>query len=79
MVMDFKDDLGFFHEMSEKETSMIVAWGYTRQEFPMMLNMVKKGLIDFSPCRTKVISLEEVNEGIKLTQAGGYTRVIVEF
>jgi threonine dehydrogenase-like Zn-dependent dehydrogenase len=78
VVMDFKDDLGFFHEMSEKETSMIVAWGYTRQEFPMMLNMVKKGLIDFSPCRTKVISLKEVNEGLKLTQAGEFTRVIIE-
>ena len=79
VAMDFKDDLGFFHEMSEKEASIIVAWGYTRQEFPMMLNMVNKGLIDFSPCRTKVISLEEVNEGIKLTQTGGYTRVIIEF
>ncbi len=78
VVMDFKDALGFFHELSEKEASIIIAWGYTRQEFPMMLNMVKKGLIDFSPCLTKVIPLEEVNEGIKLTGTGGYTRVIIE-
>jgi Zn-dependent alcohol dehydrogenase len=43
------------------------------------LNMVKKGLIDFSPCRTRVVSLKEVNEGIKLAEAGGYTRVLIEF
>ncbi len=79
VVMDFKDPLGFFHELSEKEASIIVAWGYTRQEFPMMLNMVNKKLIDFSPCRTKTISLEEVNEGIKWTTEGKYARVIIGF
>lgn len=78
-VLDFKEDLTFFREMCQKEASIILSYGYTRQEFPMMLNMAKKGLIDFSPCRTKVISLKEVNEGIKLAEVGGYTRVIIEF
>jgi threonine dehydrogenase-like Zn-dependent dehydrogenase len=79
IAFDFKDALSFFHELSEKEASIIIAWSYTRQEFPMMLNMVKKRLIDFSPCRTKVIPLEEVNEGIKWTREGKYTRDISEF
>jgi threonine dehydrogenase-like Zn-dependent dehydrogenase len=79
VVLDFKDELAFFHEMSEKEASVTISWGYTRQEFPMMLNMVKKGTVDFSPCRTKLIPLKEVNEGIKLAQAGEFTRVIIEF
>ena len=78
VIMDFKDPLGFFHEICEKEAAIINSWGYTQQEFPMMLNMVKKGLIDFSPCRTKVIPIEEVNEGLKLSEAGGYTRVLIK-
>jgi propanol-preferring alcohol dehydrogenase len=78
-ILDFKDDLSFFREICQKEASIIVSYGYARQEFPMMLNMVKKGLIDFSPCRTRVVSLKEVNEGIKLAEAGGYTRVLIEF
>ena len=78
VIMDFKDRLGFFHEICEKEATVINSWGYTRQEFPMMLNMVKKGLIDFSPCGTKVIPLEEVNEGLKLNEERGYTRVVIE-
>jgi len=78
VIMDFKDPLGFFHEICEKEAAIINSWGYTQQEFPMMLNMVKRGLIDFSPCRTKVIPIEEVNEGLKLSEAGGYTRVLIK-
>ena len=78
VIMDFKDQLGFFHEICEKEATIITSWAYSRQEFPMMLNMVNKGLVDLSPCRTKVISLEEVNEGLKLNEAGGYTRVLIE-
>ncbi|NIO21891.1 MAG: zinc-binding dehydrogenase, partial [Candidatus Aenigmarchaeota archaeon] len=78
VIMDFKDPLGFFHEICEKEATVITSWAYSRQEFPMMLNMVNKYLIDLSPCRTKVIPLEEVNEGLKLNKAGGYTRVLIE-
>jgi threonine dehydrogenase-like Zn-dependent dehydrogenase len=79
VTMDFKDDLGFFHEICEKEATIINSWGYLRQEFPMMVKMVKKGLIDFSPCRTKIIPIEEVNEGIRLSQEGDYTRLIIGF
>ena len=79
VTMDFKDDLGFFHDICEKEATIYNSWGYLRQEFPMMVNMVKKGLIDFSPCRTKIIPLEAVNEGIRLSQEGDYTRVIIGF
>lgn len=79
VTMDFKDDLGFFHEICEKEATIINSWGYLRQEFPMMVKMVQKGLIDFSPCRTKIIPIEEVNAGIKLSQEGYYTRIIIGF
>ena len=78
VMMDFKEPLGFFHEICEKEATIINAWGYTRQEFPMMINMVRKGLINFSACRTKRIPLEDVNEGLRLNQEGGYTRVFLE-
>jgi L-iditol 2-dehydrogenase len=76
--MDFQSDLGFFHEICEKEATIINSWAYLRQEFPMMVKMVKKGLVDFSPCRTKVIPLEAVNDGIALAREGRYTRVIIE-
>jgi threonine dehydrogenase-like Zn-dependent dehydrogenase len=76
--MDFQSDLGFFHEICEKEATIINSWGYLRQEFPMMVKMVRKGLIDFRPCRTKVIPMEEVNEGMVLAREGRYTRVIIE-
>ena len=79
VIMDFKDDLGFFHEICEKEATIINAWGYLRQEFPMMVKMVEKGLIDFSPCRTKIIPLDEVNEGLRLSQKGDYTRIMIGF
>ena len=79
VVMDFKERLGFFREICEKEASVIYSWAYCRQEFPMMLTMVNKGLIDFSPCRTKSIPLEWVNEGLRLNKTGGYTRVFIEF
>lgn len=79
VVMDFEDELGFFREICEKEATIISSWGYTRQEFPMMVNMVKKGFIDFSPCQTKVICLDEVNEGLELNQEGAYTRIIIGF
>lgn len=79
VIMDFEDELGFFHEICEKEATIINSWGYVRQEFPMMINMVKKGLIDFSPCRIKIIPIEEVNEGLKLNKEGLYTRVIIGF
>jgi threonine dehydrogenase-like Zn-dependent dehydrogenase len=78
VMMDFKDPLGFFREICEKEATIINAWGYTRQEFPMMINMVRKNLINFSACRTKQIPLEDVNEGLRLNQEGGYTRVFLE-
>lgn len=78
-ILDFKEDLTFFKEMCQKEASVIFSYGYTRQEFPMMLNMVKKKLIDFTPCRTKIITLKEVNEGIKLAESGEFTRIIIEF
>lgn len=78
VMMDFKDQLGFFSEICEKEATIITSWAYSRQEFPMMLNVVNRGLIDLSPCRTKVIPLEKVNEGLKLNEAGGYTRVLIE-
>lgn len=79
VVMDFGDQLGFFNEVSQKEATIVDAWGYTRQEFPMMINMVQKGLINFSPCTTKIIPLEEVNEGLRLNQEGLYSRVIIGF
>jgi threonine dehydrogenase-like Zn-dependent dehydrogenase len=79
VVMDFKDKLGFFHEICEKEATIINAWGYTRQEFPKMVNMVKKGIIDFSNCKIKTIPIEDVNQGLKLNQEGTYTRVIIMF
>jgi len=79
VTMDFKEELGFFHEICEKEATLINSWGYLRQEFPMMLKMVNKGLIDFSPCRTQILPIEEVNEGMRLSQEGDYTRVIIGF
>ena len=79
VTMDFQNDLGFFHEICEKEATILNAWGYLRQEFPMMVKMVKKGLIDFTPCRTKTISIEAVNEGMRLSQEGDYTRIIIGF
>ena len=79
VTMDFQDDLGFFREICEKEATLINSWGYLRQEFPMMVKMVKQGIIDFSPCKTKVISIEEVNEGMRLSKEGRYTRVIIGF
>jgi threonine dehydrogenase-like Zn-dependent dehydrogenase len=78
VVMDFKDPLGFFREICEKEATIITSWAYSRQEFPMMLNMASTGLIDLSPCLTTLIPLEEVNEGLKMNEAGGYTRVLID-
>jgi threonine dehydrogenase-like Zn-dependent dehydrogenase len=79
VTMDFQNELGFFHEICEKEATIINSWGYLRQEFPMMVKMVQKGLIDFAPCRTKRIPLEAVNEGMQLSREGAYTRVIIGF
>jgi threonine dehydrogenase-like Zn-dependent dehydrogenase len=79
VTMDFQNDLGFFHEICEKEATIINSWGYLRREFPMMVKMVKKGIIDFTPCRTKVIPIEAVNEGMRLSQEGHYTRIIIGF
>jgi threonine dehydrogenase-like Zn-dependent dehydrogenase len=78
VMMDFKDQLGFFREICEKEATILTSWAYSRQEYPMMLNIAKAGLIDLEPCRTKLIPMAEVNEGLKLNQAGGYTRVLME-
>jgi threonine dehydrogenase-like Zn-dependent dehydrogenase len=79
VTMDFQNDLGFFHEICEKEATIINSWGYLRREFPMMVKMVRKGLIDFTPCRTKVIPIEAVNDGMRLGQKGDYTRIIIGF
>jgi len=79
VTLDFQNDLGYFHEICEKEATVINSWGYLRQEFPMMVKMVKKRLIDFTPCRTKIIPLEAVNEGMRLSKEGDYTRIIIGF
>lgn len=79
VVMDFKSELGFFQQVCEKEATILDSWGYLRQEFPIMLKLISKNIINLSPCRTKLIPLEKVNEGLKLNQEGIYTRVIIDF
>lgn len=67
----------YFHDVFQKEVTIMTSWAYQRREWPPMIALAERGKLDLRRSITATVPLERVNEALDLARQPSSYRVVL--